>query len=156
MKVLFVCMGNICRSPSAQGVFEKLLIDKNINDEITVDSAGTHSYHVGGKADSRSMKAALNRNIDISQQRARKVTNKDFELFDYIIAMDNDNHQNLLKICPPQHENKIHKMMEFSPHSKYTEIPDPYYSDEQGFKLVLDLLESASIGLLDFIESKRH
>ena len=151
MKVLFVCMGNICRSPSAQGVFEKLIKNNGLEGDFTVDSAGTHSYHVGGKPDSRSMQAALKRNIDISHQRARKISEKDFENFDYIVVMDNDNHMNVKMICPKKHLHKIYKMMSFSPSTKYSEVPDPYYGGEQGFELVLDLLENASLGLFNHI-----
>ncbi len=149
MKVLFVCMGNICRSPSAQGVFEMLLENKGIDKNSTVDSAGTHSYHVGGKPDSRSAQAAQFRGIDIGRQRARKITNQDFEIFDYIVVMDNDNYTNVKMICPKQYHYKIHKIMDFSSSSKYTEVPDPYYGGEDGFELVLDLLENASIGLFE-------
>jgi len=152
ISVLFVCMGNICRSPSAQGVFEKLIVEKNLQSVVSVDSAGTHGYHIGGTPDSRSILAALNRNIDIGLQRARKVSKEDFETFDYIIAMDDDNYHDLLVLSPIEHRNKLHKMMAFSPHSKYMQVPDPYYGGEKGFELVLDLLQNASIGLLNFME----
>jgi len=145
-------MGNICRSPSAQGVFEKHISAKGLTSQFIIDSAGTHSYHVGGKPDARSSQAAFKRGVDISHQRARKITQKDFDVFDYIVAMDNDNYQNIKIICPNHHQNKIHKMMNFSPSSKHSEVPDPYYGGEQGFELVLDLLENASIGLFDFIQ----
>ena len=151
VNVLFVCMGNICRSPSAQGVFEKYVDDNGLKSQFSIDSAGTHSYHVGGKPDSRSTQAALERGIDIAHQRARRISQADFENFDYIVVMDNDNHMNVKMICPKQYQNKIHKMMSFSPSSKYTEVPDPYYGGDQGFELVLDLLENASIGLLSHI-----
>ncbi len=149
--VLFVCMGNICRSPSAQGVFEKYVDDNGLKSQFVIDSAGTHSYHVGGKPDSRSSQAAIERDIDIRHQRARKIAHTDFENFDYIVVMDNDNHMNVKMICPKQHQHKIHKMMGFSPSSKYLEVPDPYYGGDQGFELVLDLLENASIGLLSHV-----
>lgn len=149
-KVLFVCMGNICRSPSAQGVFEKYVEDNGLANQFIIDSAGTHSYHVGGKPDSRSAQAAMMRDIDIRNQRARQVTIKDFDKFDYIIPMDNDNYENLIEMCPgAELEVKIYKMMDFAPSSKYTEVPDPYYGGDQGFELVLDLLENACIGLLE-------
>ena len=151
MKIIFVCMGNICRSPSAQGVYEKFLKNKRLRGKITVDSAGTHSYHVGGQPDSRSTQAAMLRDIDISQQRARKISNQDFEIFDYIVVMDNDNYMNVKMMAPKKHHNKIFKMMDFSTSSQYKEVPDPYYGGEQGFELVLDLLENASIGLYEYI-----
>ena len=147
-------MGNICRSPSAQGVFEKFVDDNGLKSQFNIDSAGTHSYHVGGKPDSRSAQAAIQRGIDIRHQMARKIVQADFESFDCIIVMDNDNHMNVKMVCPPQYQYKIHKMMEFAPSSKYSEVPDPYYGGEQGFELVLDLLENASIGLLEHIKSK--
>lgn len=150
--VLFVCMGNICRSPSAQGVFEKYVEDNGLKSLFSIDSAGTHSYHVGGKPDSRSVQAAMMRDIDIRQQRARKVATADFDKFDYIIAMDDDNFKNLQNVCPSHdQEVRIYKMMDFSTSSKYTQVPDPYYGGDQGFELVLDLLENASIGLLNHI-----
>ncbi|MCF6319492.1 MAG: low molecular weight phosphotyrosine protein phosphatase [Proteobacteria bacterium] len=155
INVLFVCMGNICRSPSAQGVFEKYVDDNGLKNQFSIDSAGTHSYHVGGKPDSRSVQSALIRDIDITHQRARKIAQTDFENFDYIVVMDNDNHMNVRMICPKKYQHKIHKMMAFSPSSKYTEVPDPYYGGDQGFELVLDLLENASIGLLQTIQSPK-
>jgi len=153
-KVLFVCMGNICRSPSAQGTFEKLVEKKGLKRQFFIDSAGTHSYHVGVRPDTRSVQAALNRGIDISQQKARKITQEDFESFEYIVVMDNANHMNVKMICPSKQQHKIFKMMNFSASSKCTEVPDPYYGGEQGFELVLDLLTNASIGLLSHIETR--
>ncbi len=151
-KVLFVCMGNICRSPSAQGVFEKLLRDKGLSHLFEVDSAGTHSYHIGGRPDNRSRHHAQIRDVDLSNQRARKVMQKDFEKFDYIIAMDDENFKNLLKICPGVDlEVKLYSMMSFSDNSHYTEIPDPYYGGLKGFDVVLDLLEEACEGLLKIL-----
>ena len=148
-KVLFVCMGNICRSPSAQGVFEKLLRDKGLSHLYEVDSAGTHSYHVGSPPDSRSISYAQKRGVDLTLQHARQAKSRDFERFDYIIAMDDDNFENLKKICPNPHlEKKLFTMMYFSDNKNYSEIPDPYYGGAGGFDLVLDLLEGACKGLL--------
>ena len=144
-------MGNICRSPSAQGVFEKLIKNKDLGELFSVDSAGTHSYHIGAKPDSRSATCALKRGVDLSCQRARKISSQDFEDFDYIVVMDNDNYMNVRMMCPKQYHHKIHKMMSFAPSSKYKEVPDPYYGGDQGFELVLDLLENASIGLYQHI-----
>lgn len=152
MKLLFVCMGNICRSPSAQGVFEKLIEDKGLAEKFEVDSAGTHGYHIGGLPDSRSLEHALRRGVDLRNQRARKVCAADFEEFDLIIAMDDDNFFNLQSLAPTEHHNKIKKMMSFAPHKDYHQVPDPYYGGEQGFELVLDLLEQASEGLLEQIK----
>ena len=151
-------MGNICRSPTAQGVFQKHVKINNLEKLVTVDSAGTHSYHVGGKPDTRSTQAALKRGVDLRHQQARKISQADFENFDYIVVMDNDNHMNVKMICPQQHQHKVHKMMSFSSSSssKYTEVPDPYYGGDQGFELVLDLLENASNGLLDFVQKNQY
>ncbi len=154
-KVLFVCMGNICRSPSAQGVFEKLVNDKNCSHIFEIDSAGTHSYHIGNLPDSRSLSFAHKRGIDLTQQRARKVNSRDFDRFDYIIAMDDDNLKNLERICPsPDLKNKLFTMMSFSHYKHYNEIPDPYYGGESGFDVVLDLLEEACLGFYNFLNSK--
>jgi protein-tyrosine phosphatase len=147
-------MGNICRSPSAQGVFEKLIVNKGLQDKISCNSAGTHSYHVGGSPDSRATKAALNRGIDISHHKARKISQADCEKFDYIVVMDNDNHMNVRMMCPIKYQIKIHKMIDFSPSSKYVEVPDPYYGGDRGFELVLDLLENANLVLLNFIQNQ--
>ena len=147
-------MGNICRSPSAQGVFEELIKQNGLSDKYDVDSAGTHSYHVGALPDSRSMEFAIHRGVDLSQQRARQVTEKDFSDFDYLIAMDTENYFNLNKICPSHNRHKIKKMMNFAPNTGYKDVPDPYYGGEDGFELVLDLLEQASQNLLEFLESK--
>lgn len=153
MKVLFVCMGNICRSPSAQGVYEKHIENMGLSEKYMVDSAGTHSYHVGSKPDSRSANFALKRGIDLTQQKSRLITESDFERFDYIVAMDDENYKNIKLICPIHHHTKIHKMMSFFLASNYTEIPDPYYGGDQGFELVLDLLEMACVGLHEHIHS---
>lgn len=149
--VLFVCMGNICRSPSAQGVFEKLIESEGLLGNFNIDSAGTHSYHIGEPPDSRSMSAAKERNIDISHQRARRVSSTDFERFDYIVAMDDDNYHNLMILAPTEFQSKIFKMMDFAPNSKYKAVPDPYYGGSQGFQIVLDLLGNAGNGLLQHI-----
>jgi protein-tyrosine phosphatase len=142
-------MGNICRSPSAQGVFEKLIHNKGLSHLFEVDSAGTHSYHVGSAADPRSISFAQKRGIDLTSQHARQAKSRDFEKFDYIIAMDDDNFENLKQICPSsESENKLFTMMNFSENKHYTEIPDPYYGGAGGFDLVLDLLEEACNGLL--------
>jgi protein-tyrosine phosphatase len=152
IKVIFICMGNICRSPSAQGVFEKVVVNSGLQDKFFIDSAGTHSYHVGGSPDSRSSQVALGRGVDIRKQKARKISKADCEKFDYIVVMDNDNHMHVKMMCPKQYHHKINKMMRFSPSSKYSEVPDPYYGGDQGFELVLDLLENASIGFLNHIK----
>lgn len=153
IKVLFVCMGNICRSPTAEGVFAKLLIDRQLTEYFDIDSAGTHAYHVGEAPDLRSQRAARARDIDISGLKARKVIYGDFEDFDYILAMDEENHALLMQACPLEYQHKIHLFLSFAPHLKTREVPDPYYGGQYGFENVLDLVEEASIGLLNTIKA---
>lgn len=155
VKVLFVCMGNICRSPTAHGVFLKLIADQSISDLIEVDSAGTHAYHIGKAPDTRSQRAALRRGVDLSPLRARQVEISDFDYYDYILAMDNDNLDILVTLCPPQQRHKLQLFLEYAPHLPEREVPDPYYGGERGFDQVLDLVEAAAQGLLQEIRTKR-
>ncbi len=150
IKVLFVCMGNICRSPTAEGVFRHKVKKANMEDQIIIDSAGTHAYHVGNPPDARAQDAALNRDIDLSSQRARRVKADDFSEFDYVIAMDESNVEDLLAICPAGYEDRVHLFLKFSD-SKQTEVPDPYYGQGRGFEIVLNLVEDAAEGLLNHI-----
>lgn len=154
VKVLFVCMGNICRSPTAEGVFRKMVEDEGLTHLIQIDSAGTHAYHIGSAPDKRAQVAANRRGVDLSKLRARKVEKVDFELFDYVIPMDRDNYVNLLEICPSHLENKMQLFMEFAEDMPELEVPDPYYGGTQGFERVLDLVEAASQGLLWNIRQK--
>ena len=148
VKVLFVCMGNICRSPTAQGVFENLIIREGLQEHVHVDSAGTHAYHIGEPPDPRSQQAALRRGIDLSVQRARKVRPEDFFEFDYVLAMDRSNYDNLKDICHPDYEDRLRLFLEFAPDAGTPDVPDPYYGGAQGFERVLDLIETAAVGLL--------
>ena len=148
VKVLFVCMGNICRSPTAHGVFQKLTNDQGLSHLIEVDSAGTHAYHVGEPPDHRSQTAALARGYDLSSQRARKVKSADFEHFDYVVAMDESNFAMLEENCPVGQEHKVSLFLDFAPQLPESEVPDPYYGGAQGFKHVLDLVEAAADGLI--------
>ncbi len=147
VKVLFVCMGNICRSPTAEGVFRYKVAQANLQDHISIDSAGTHAYHVGNPPDARAQDAALKRNIDLSSQRARRVNADDFSSFDYVIAMDDSNKRDLLTICPAGFEDRIHLFLDFAEGNE-TEVPDPYYGQGRGFEIVLNLVEDAADGLL--------
>jgi len=149
IRILFVCMGNICRSPSAEGVFLKHVAEKGLSSKIEVHSAGTHAYHVGEPPDERSMAAALERGIDISRQRARHVHVTDFEAYDYILAMDRANLKHLLKICPDEHKHKVRLFLEFATECPAEEVPDPYYGGPKGFEHVLDLIEMAACGLME-------
>mgnify|MGYP002278820803 CR=1 FL=1 len=148
-------MGNICRSPSAEGVFRRLVEDEGLSGAITIDSAGTHSYHVGGPPDERAQEAALRRGIDLSAQRARQAQSSDFSRFDYILAMDRDNYDDLARLCPPGEEDRLKLFLDFAPHLKRSDVPDPYYGGNRGFEAVLDLIEAASAGLLAHIRHHR-
>ncbi|NOQ65297.1 MAG: low molecular weight phosphotyrosine protein phosphatase [Methyloprofundus sp.] len=142
-------MGNICRSPSAEGVFRHQVTEQKIQDRFTIDSAGTHAYHIDEAPDLRSQKAAKDRGVDLSKQRARKFIRGDFEDFDYILAMDNDNFSILHSACPAEYQHKVKLFLEYAPHLKTTEVPDPYYGGTYGFENVLDLIEEASTGFID-------
>jgi low molecular weight protein-tyrosine phosphatase len=149
VKILFVCMGNICRSPTAEGVFRKIIKEEQVEGYFIVDSAGTHAYHVGEVPDYRAQSAAKERNVELTHLRARKVIMGDFEDFDYILAMDEHNHAVLHKACPKKHRSKIKYFLEYAPHLETREVPDPYYGGAYGFERVLDMVEEASIGLLN-------
>ncbi len=153
VKVLFVCMGNICRSPTAEGVFRRLVQQQALHDLILIDSAGTHAYHVGNPPDPRAQRTALGRGIDLSPLRARQVRREDFVYFDYILAMDRDNLADLLEICPAEHQAKLSLLLPHAPHLELQEVPDPYYGGPAGFERVLDMIEAASEELLKTIRS---
>ncbi len=155
VKVLFVCMGNICRSPTAHGVFRALVENEGLSQAIEIDSAGTHAYHVGSAPDRRAQATAQERGIDISDLVARRVEPDDFDLFDFVVAMDQDNYMSLSEICPDQHVDKIYMFMDFADHMRTREVPDPYYGGPSGFDRVFDLVEAASEGLLQEIR-QRH
>jgi protein-tyrosine phosphatase len=146
--VLFVCMGNICRSPTAEGVFRHLVREAGLHDRIKIDSAGTHGYHVGSPPDERSQHHASRRGYDLSDLRARQVQFVDFERFDLILAMDHDNLALLHDDCPPSQLHKVRRLMEFAPPELGEVVADPYYGDKNGFETVLDHVEAACEGLL--------
>lgn len=151
VRVLFVCMGNICRSPTAQGVFAKLVMEEGLGHLIEIDSAGTHAYHTGEPPDPRARQTAQRRGIDLSTQRARRAIAEDFEAFDYVLAMDEDNHRALSELCPPGYETKLRLFMDYAPHLEYREVPDPYYGGANGFEAVFDMVDEAARGLLEAI-----
>ncbi len=155
VSILFVCMGNICRSPTAQGVFRELVRREGLEEMIHVDSAGTHAYHVGKAPDIRAQETAVRRGVDLSDMRARRATTEDFESFDYILAMDQDNYLGLMEICPRGMEEKLALFMDYAPHLRTREVPDPYYGAAGGFEQVFDLVEEAAEGLLAEIR-RRH
>ena len=145
-------MGNICRSPSAEGVFRHKVSEAGLSDRIHIDSAGTHAYHIGNPPDPRSQQAALKRNFDLSAQRARKVKVNDFAEFDYVIAMDISNEEDLQAICPEGLEDKIYLFLKFARNTDKKEVPDPYYGGINGFEIVLDLIEDAADGLIAHLQ----
>jgi len=156
VKVLFVCLGNICRSPTAEGVFRQVVEQAGLLDDIEIDSAGTHAYHVGAPPDARAQDAARRRGIDLGSLRGRQARRHDIERFDYILAMDKENLQNLLSICPAGLESKVRLFLEFAPGRPEREVPDPYFGGDQGFERVLDMIEEAAEGLLAHLRQKHQ
>ena len=155
VKVLFVCMGNICRSPTAHGVFRRMVEEAGLGDRVEIDSAGTHAYHVGEPPDRRSQAAAALRGIEFGDLRARQVSAEDFERFDYILAMDQDNLAHLRYAAPPEHRDKVRLFLDYGSSRWSKEVPDPYFGGDKGFEKVLNLVESGARGLLDHIR-KTH
>jgi protein-tyrosine phosphatase len=147
VRVLFVCMGNICRSPTAHALFREAVTVAGLDDEIATDSAGTHSYHIGNPPDARATATSLARDVDMTDLRARQVCEADFELFDYIVAMDRDNLSFLKESCPPAAQDRLSLMLDWAD-GWGDEVPDPYYGGDGGFIRVFDMLIEASQGLL--------
>ena len=153
VKVLFVCMGNICRSPTAEGVFRHHVAEAGLDHLFEIDSAGTHAYHVGEPPDRRAQEAATRRGFSLVDIRARRVAEDDFERFRHIIAMDEDNLVMLREQADPAQRDKIRLFLEFGSGPE-TEVPDPYYGGAKGFERVLDLVEDASRGLLELLRQR--
>ena len=151
IRILFVCMGNICRSPTAEGVFRAQVGAAGLQHLIATDSAGTHDYHVGDPPDRRSIAAAARRGIDITDLRARHVRVEDFRQFNLVLAMDRDNLDLLNRLCPPDTIAQPRLFLDFAPHIDTRDVPDPYYGGTDGFERVLDLVDHASRGLLDHL-----
>jgi len=154
VSVLFVCMGNICRSPTAEGVFRKHVADAGLEALVQADSAGTHAYHTGNRPDHRAREAAERRGYSLAGMRARRVNSMDFESFDFIVAMDEENLCNLREMAEDEHHGKIHLFLGFSQTAGLREVPDPYYGGASGFEKVLDLVEDASQALLASVKEK--
>lgn len=154
VRVLFVCMGNICRSPTAEGVFRKMVENTGYAHQIEIDSAGTHAYHIGKPPDQRSQAAAARRGIDLSGLRGRQVSREDLVRFDYVLAMDEENREHLLALSPQDHVHKVRLFLEFASRSTERAVPDPYYGGPHGFDRVLDLVEDAAEGLLAEIRKR--
>ena len=154
--VLFVCMGNICRSPTADGVMRHLVAQHGLQEQVYVDSAGTHSYHTGSPPDPRSQAHAARRGYDLSALRARPVEAVDFERFDLLLAMDRDNLRLLHSRCPPEFHPKLQRLTKYCRTMTSPVVPDPYYGGDAGFEEVLDLVEDACTGLLAHIQHVLH
>jgi protein-tyrosine phosphatase len=148
MKVLFVCTGNICRSPTAAGVFAHFVRQAGLEAAIQVESAGTHDYHAGEAPDERAQSHARKRGYDLSALRARRVRKRDFEEFDLIVAMDRGHLQILQANCPAEHQDKLRMLL------RGRDVPDPYYGGPAGFEHVLDLVETACLALLSELREK--
>jgi protein-tyrosine phosphatase len=148
-KILLVCMGNICRSPIAEGVVKEQLKKNGLSGVIKVDSAGTHGYHAGEPPDRRAVAVAARRGYDIADLRARKVRRDDFANFDFLLAMDRENLVNLLEICPPVYQVRVKLFLSYARGIKIDEVPDPYYGGEAGFEAVVDMVENAAEGLVE-------
>jgi protein-tyrosine phosphatase len=153
-RLLFVCMGNICRSPTAEGVFRRVLERDMPDTRVFVDSAGTHAYHVGEPPDRRAQAAARRRGVDLSEIRARRVTEEDFERFDLIVAMDRLNVAVLRDVAPAAATHRIRLFLEFASSIEREDVPDPYYGGTNGFEYVLDLAEEAAAGLAAHIRAE--
>ena len=155
VSVLFVCMGNICRSPTAEVVFRHYVDNAGLSESILIDSAGTHDYHIGHAADLRSQHAAQQRGYDMSSLRGRQVEEGDFHRFDYVLAMDKANLAILQRLAPRVGDAQVRLFLEYARHHAEREVPDPYYGGADGFERVLDMVEDAAEGLLQHIR-QRH
>jgi len=154
-RVLFVCMGNLCRSPTAEAVFRQQLQSAELWPAVQCASAGTHDFHVGSLPDGRARAAASQRGYDMSRQRGRHVSDEDFVRYDMILAMDNQNFELLTKRCPPEYSAKLGMLMAYARRHDVSEVPDPYYGNARGFGLVLDMIEDACSALLEHIREQR-
>lgn len=151
ISVLFVCTGNICRSPTAEAIFRKLVAEAGMSETILADSAGTHGYHIGEPPDRRAQASAADRGYDLSSLRARRVERADFQRFDLIVAMDRGHFAILSRMAEPSAAHKLKLMMSYAGGFEEEDVPDPYYGGPQDFERVLDMLEDAARGLLDFL-----
>jgi protein-tyrosine phosphatase len=154
LRILFVCTGNICRSPTAEGMMRAKLQKAGLADRVEVDSAGTTDYHVGAPPDDRSQAHALKRGYDLSTLRARQVAQPDFSRFDLILGMDRRNLDWLREACPPELRDRVRLLVDFARRSHPGHVPDPYYGGARGFEQVLDLLDDACDGLLQVLQQK--
>ena len=153
-RILLVCMGNICRSPTAEGVLRQYITENSLGNHVEIDSAGTHGYHVGEAPDSRTQRAASVRGYDLSQLRARKVAPQDLDYFDLVLAMDHNNLDNLRRMASPEQMEKVHLFMDYARNFEDDEVPDPYYGLGHGFDLVLDMVEDGAQGIVDDLKTR--
>lgn len=153
-RLLFICLGNICRSPMAEGVFRRVAEEEGLLDRFEIDSAGLGDWHIGQAPDSRAQKTTARRGIDISAQCARQVRRADFARFDLLLVMDSENHAELLRLAPKEARDKVHYFLDFAPHVGLRDVPDPFFSGRKGFEHVLDLIEEAARGLLASLVSE--
>ena len=154
VNVLFVCLGNICRSPTAEGVFRRLVETEGLSEKFTIDSAGTGGWHTGGSPDKRAQAVAKKRGLNLSNQKSRKISSVDFNKFDYVIAMDQQNLEDLSQMCPPDKVERLSLFLSYAPDLDRTEVPDPYYFGS--FDAVFDMIEIASAGLLSNIRANHE
>jgi protein-tyrosine phosphatase len=153
VRVLMVCMGNICRSPTAEAVLRHRVQRAGLAKRVEIDSAGTYAGHVGSPPDERSIAHAARRGYDLTDQRARRVAAADFDSFDLVLAMDDDNLATLIERCPAEQQHRVRRLMAFAPPGSPTAVPDPYYGGAAGFEYVLDLIELACDGLVQYLHS---
>lgn len=153
-KILFICLGNICRSPTAQGVLQKKIIEAQLGDVLHIDSCGTGGWHVGQPPDDRTIEAAKERGYDLSELRARRLSADDYHKFDYMLAMDTRNLADVIKKAPGEYHGQIRLLLDFAPQFNMTEVPDPYHGGQDGFERVIELIEAASDGLLEEIQKE--
>lgn len=147
-RIVFVCTGNICRSPTAEAVLRRMAAERGLADRIEAASAGLEDWHAGAPPDARSQAHALRRGYDLAAQRARHFTRHDFERFDWVIAMDTGHHDRLRRLCPPQHARKLRRAADFSDRVPAGGVPDPYHGDARAFEAVLDLVEAVCEGVI--------
>lgn len=155
IRVLLVCMGNICRSPTAEGVLRAHIERAGLAGKVEVDSAGTHAYHIGEPPDPRSQKAAANRGYQLANLRARRVAEADFLRFDLILGMDRENLALLREACPPEEQHRLGLLLDYARNVEHDEVPDPYYGGPEGFERVLDLIEDGCAGVVEELRQRK-